>query len=189
MPDPLDALAGEAAPREVAGNNPLPLDGADDVWLLRSGRLDLFAVLSPDGDVPGPRVRLCRVESGQILFGLPAPTGSVLAVGGPGSQVFRLSREQFGELALRPEWAAPLAVLLDGWVGGLTGGVVRHRPPRRAFLLEPGEEVRLTGSGVAVPAHGVVWVRHESGSSRFLGRVGQTLTRRTAGFRWPAPAG
>ena len=173
MEKSLEAWVGDVSPRDVAGNSPLPLDGADDVWALVSGTLDVFAVLPQRDGVPGPRIRLFRVETGGILLGLG--TEGLLAVGGPGCRVVRVGRERFVEAARRPDLAASLARLLDDWVYGLTAAVARGRPPRRAALLEPGAEVRLPEHGAAIPAEDGLWVRHVQGSSRFLGRVEQTL--------------
>ena len=46
MPDWLVALAGQGTPRELAGNTPLWLDAPESVWLIRAGRIDVFAVPS-----------------------------------------------------------------------------------------------------------------------------------------------
>ncbi len=173
MENPLEALVSDGAPRDVAGNSPLPLDGAD-VWALVSGRLEVFAVLPPRDDAPGSRIRLFGVETGQILFGLGM--SGLLAVGGPGCRVAPVSRERFAETARRPDMTAPLARLLDDWVYGLTAVVARGRPPRWAGALEPGDAIRLPDYAAVIPAVDGLWVRHDRGASHFLGRVEQPLT-------------
>jgi NHLM bacteriocin system ABC transporter ATP-binding protein len=171
MQDLMDVFMAEGAPQDVAGNHPLLLDDLDSVWLLRSGVLEVFAVPPPREGVPAARVRLFRVEVGQLLFGLGRAPGSVLAVGSPGSQVMRVPRGLFMDLARRPDLVGPLAALLDGWVQGLTAGVARGRPPRRALLLEPGKEARLADNSAVSPGRDALWVRHEQGASKFLGKV------------------
>ena len=188
MADFPDMLTAGGELREAAGNNPLLLSGSDDAWLLRSGRLDVFAALPERDGVPGPRVRLFRAEAGEMLFGLAAASVGVLAVGAPGSRVVPVPRGQFSELTRRPEQETALAAALDGWIRGLTAGVVRRRLPRRAALLEPGAEVRLSEHGAAAAGRAVVWARHTQGASYFLGEVGQTLTPGDGPFPLATPA-
>ncbi|HVS35673.1 MAG TPA: NHLP bacteriocin export ABC transporter permease/ATPase subunit, partial [Gemmataceae bacterium] len=168
----VDILKGEGAPRPVAGNNPLPLDGPGDVWLLTAGQLDVFAIPPPRNGVPGARVGLFRMKPGGVLFGLGP---NVLAVGGPGCQVARIARDRFGELARQPDLAGPLAALLDDWICAVTDGVARGRPPRRSLLLETNSELRVTDYGSVVPERDALWVRQAQGSSYFLGRSELTV--------------
>ena len=171
MPSFLDVFASEGTPREVAGNTPLPLDDPDTVWLLVSGALEVFVVGPSTNDVTGTRVRLCRIKSGQLLFCLKPTTGSVLAVGGPGTQVRGMCRERFMVLLQLQEQQEQLVGLLNGWIRALTAGIARHRAPRRTTLVEPSGQVALTSNSAASPAKGTVWVRHERGSSWFLGKA------------------
>src|SRR5579884_4115216 len=105
MQDVLDLFAAEGPPREVAGNAPLPLDDGDSVWLVSAGRLDVFALPPPRDGLAAARVHLFRAEAGQVLLGVaaagPEAGPSLLAVGCPGSQVLRLGRARFEELARR----------------------------------------------------------------------------------------
>src|SRR5436309_3575948 len=121
MPDWLIALAVQGTPREVAGNSPLWLDDPDSVWLIRNGRLDVFAVPRLPGGLLGARRHLFRSSIGGLLCGVAAldPTRPrLLAVGGPGSEVVHLSREQAASLG-----GLELAALLNGWIRSLTDGV------------------------------------------------------------------
>ena len=173
MDIPLEALLSDGAPRDVAGNSPLPLDGAD-VWALVSGRLEVFAVLPPRDDAPGSRIRPFRRGDGANSV-RPRHGG---AAGGrrAGLPVAPVSRERLAETARRVDLTAPIARLLDDWVYGLTAAVVRGRPPRWAGALEPGADIRLPDYAAVIPAVDGLWVRHDRGSSHFLGRVEQPLT-------------
>src|SRR4051794_15604920 len=104
----LELFETEGTPRAVAGNNPLPLDDRESVWLVVAGRVDVFGLLPGRGEVAGARLHLFRAEVGQILCGVGtagtrAKTG-LLAVGDPGSRVLHLSRARFGELARDSAW-------------------------------------------------------------------------------------
>ncbi|HEV3258812.1 MAG TPA: NHLP bacteriocin export ABC transporter permease/ATPase subunit [Gemmataceae bacterium] len=187
MPGWLEVFANEGAAREVAGNHPLVLDDADAVWMVRSGWLDVFGVPPPRTKVPSARVRLCRVEAGQALFGVGLGKGSLLAVGDPATQVARLGRARVGELAQQPDLSGPFANLVDAWARGLTTGVLRRRPPRRAMLLEPGREATLGQKAAVTPAQGTLWVRHVQGSSWFLGKAELPITKDVELFPLASP--
>jgi NHLM bacteriocin system ABC transporter ATP-binding protein len=179
MPDCLEIFAAEGTAREVTGNHPLFLNDPSRVWLVQSGRVDVFAVPLSGGQPAGARIHLFRAEAGQLLLGL-APDGSaapsgLLATGIPGCRVLRLSRARLGELARDPALAGPIAALLDGWIEGLTAGVARGRLPKQFTLLEPGKEVKLKDGGITSPARGTVWARPVEGTCEFLGQKGLTL--------------
>ncbi|HEV7785927.1 MAG TPA: hypothetical protein VGQ28_11365, partial [Thermoanaerobaculia bacterium] len=166
-PEPQPFLAGEpaAATAEIfplAGNAPLALDSAGDVWLVEEGTAEVFAV--PRGE-SGPRIHLCTVGSGGVLCGVdPAPEGGhglgLLAVGAPGTCLRRLPAARLQELAGG----------LDAWLAGLCGGLARPAPPRVFEELRPGTETRIEQKGRPARAReGVAWVRHLEGSTNLLG--------------------
>ena len=70
MPEWLAALAEQGTPREVAGNTPLWLDAPQSVWLIRAGRIDVFAVPTVPVGVPVARRHLFRVSVGCLLCGV-----------------------------------------------------------------------------------------------------------------------
>ena len=164
-PEPQPVLAGEPAAAEIlplAGNAPLPLDSAGDIWLVEEGGAEVFAV--PRGE-SGPRIHLCTVGSGGILCGVgPAPEGGhglgLLAVGAPGTRLRRLPAARLPELAGG----------LDAWLAGLCGGLTRRAAPRVFEELRPGAETRIEQTGRPARAReGVAWVRHLEGSTNLLG--------------------
>jgi NHLM bacteriocin system ABC transporter ATP-binding protein len=175
MPTIHEIFEAEGTPREVAGNNPLPLDDRDRVWLIVAGRVDVFGLLPGRGDVGGARLHLFRAVPGQVLCGV-GTAGSrartaLLAVGDPGSRLLQLPRVRLEEWARGPEGSSQLAALLDDWVHGLTTGAAHQRVPKAATLLVPEKEVQLPAQGIASPARGTLWVRHTRGSSQLLGMI------------------
>ncbi len=125
IPEWLAVLAEQGTPKQVAGNTPLWLDVPESVWLIRAGRIDVFAVPSPPDGVPVARRHLFRVSVGSVLCGVVVDGPDrprLLAVGGPGSEVVHLNREQ-----LRGLTGAELETLLSGWIRGLTDSVVLRR--------------------------------------------------------------
>jgi NHLM bacteriocin system ABC transporter ATP-binding protein len=172
MPEWLLALAAEGRRQEVAGNTPLWLDAPNSVWLIRAGWIDVFAVPSlPDGD-PVARHHLFRLGVGGLLCGVVddgQERPRLLAVGGPGSEVVELRREQLAKLE-----TAELESLLSGWIRGMIESAVLRRADGKVTRLEPGE-VRLEPEQVASPGQQTVWARHVKGASRFLGKPELTL--------------
>jgi ATP-binding cassette subfamily C protein len=163
-PETSRALEREADEVRLAGNAPLPLDSAADVWLVETGAAEVFAV--PRGS-SGPRTHLCTVSAGGILCGFdPSRAESshglaFLAVGGPGTRLRCLGRDPA---------AADLAGQLDAWLTGLGGGLARPAAPRAFDELRPGAETRLAEAGrPARSREGVVWVRHLEGRTSLLG--------------------
>jgi NHLM bacteriocin system ABC transporter ATP-binding protein len=179
MPAALDIFTAEGTVQEVTGNHPLLLHDPEAVWLVESGRVDVFAVPVRAGRPAGARIHLCRAEAGQALFGMaidPSGTGTgVLAVGIPGCRVLRLSRDRLRALASDPANAAAVVTLLDGWVQCLTAGVAGGLLPRPFTLLRPGEEVRCGEAEVLSPAEGTLWVRQDEGITNYLGKRGLVL--------------
>jgi NHLM bacteriocin system ABC transporter ATP-binding protein len=179
MPDGLELLRHEGPAREVTGNNPLSLDEPETVWVVQSGRVDVFAVPLRDGRAAGALIHLLRAEAGQVLVGVapggPAARSALLATGIPGCRVVRQAWARLRELAADPSLAGQVAALLEGWVEGLTAGVARDRLPKQFIILEPGKDYSITGGGVASPGRGTVWVRHGQGSTQFLGKRGLCL--------------
>jgi len=192
-------LASGAEEIEVGGNEPFHLDADDAVWLVRSGKVELFAVPGAEPESGARRRHLATFEAGRLLIGLGAGrrrpagggTGSethLLAVAHPGTRLLVLGVARLRELAREPELVPELARRLDGWVTELVGELVPARPPKVFQTLQPGEEIELEAEGrTARTGSGVVWVRHVSGASRFLGRHELPMT--SEGFLLPVTDG
>jgi hypothetical protein len=85
------------------GDRPVVLDDPEKVWVVYSGKVDVFSARAAEGSISGPRSHLCRVESGQALFGMDlsrAPEEmQVLAVGVVDTTLLELRRSRLVELA------------------------------------------------------------------------------------------
>src|SRR4051794_15300756 len=138
-PKPQPLLAEEPGEVPLAGNAPLPLDSAGDVWLVDEGMAEVFAV--PQGE-SGPRIHLCTVSTGSLLFGFDPPQDNghglgLLAVGAPGTRLRRLPASRLQDLVEG----------LDAWLAGLCGGLARPVAPRVFEELRPGAETHLEQAG------------------------------------------
>ncbi len=169
---PLDPLVGERLP--TGGNRPFLLD-ADDVWLVTSGSIDVFAVRLGEQGAVGPRTHLVRVERGQAMFGR-ARTGSdrwgLLAVGSSGGEVARVKRPQ---LEGRDPRTGDLATLIGQWIDALYAAMARDKVPAMSSELSLSEPHELgKGQNVRVRQE-LAWVTHLEGTSRLLGGAGLEL--------------
>ena len=75
MQDIVQLFENEGIPREVTGNNPLSLEDTDSVWLIGSGRVDVFAAQQRPSQESGARMHVFRAEAGQALFGMGPADG------------------------------------------------------------------------------------------------------------------
>lgn len=182
MPACQDLFEHEATPLDVTGNRPLLLGDPDGVWLVQAGVVEVFAVPLKDGEPAGARLHLFSARPGQALFGMSftAPEGSrshgLLAVGHPGTRLLQLRRARLQELGAEADCTPAVAALVEGWVDALSAALARRSLPPRPLVLEPGAAVRLEEGGPITPERGVVWVRHNEGSSDFLGRAEITVS-------------
>jgi len=165
----------EGEPRETGSAHAFLLEGGH-AWRVHAGRVDVFAVVLRDGLAAGSRTHLFRVEEGGLLLGTGTPDPrrplGLLAVGGNGTRLLRLPRARLHAAAAEPGYA-DLAGLLEGWVDGLSSGIARGVPPAGLVELESGAPEAPEGEVVRMrPAHGVAWVRHQTGGSLLLGRPG-----------------
>ena len=163
----------------IGANQPLLLkDG--DVWLVRNGAVDLFAVPVSGGVPSGRRQHLARVEREGALWGaspVPAPVGyGLLAVGIAGTEIARITAD-----ALVPSAGAADAVhLAETWTTALSDGIARRAPPA-GETLHPGTTATLAAGTSAVPGAPVVWIRLSEGHATFLGDATLPLS---AGEAW-----
>ncbi len=159
---------------EIGANKPLWLDDPESVWVVYSGKVDLFSVPVVRKQAAGTRRHLFRVPSGQMFFGIDwesKPTGyGLLAIGTPGTKIIKVRRSQFLALARDPIQAEAITLMLNEWVSALALVCATAIPPKDCQLLEPGEAT-LAASDTARAHNTVLWANHREGSSTFMGRT------------------
>jgi NHLM bacteriocin system ABC transporter ATP-binding protein len=164
----------EGRPIEVGGDRPIPLDDLDLMFVVVSGKVDVFSTQADVGQTMGPRRHLCRIETGEALFGMDLSHAAVgfrvLAVGVADTVLLELRRQKLQELARDPGYADRVCTLLEGWVENMSVAAVgQHLPPKESEMLSPGPEITLSAHKNVHAQKGTVWVRHLEGSSRYLG--------------------
>jgi len=155
------------------GKEPILLDDSQSVWVVYSGRVDIFAVSVENGQLRGVRHHLLRAEAGHAVFGMELDSDdrgiAIWAVGGPDTQLLQLKRSRLEEFAQDGEHIEGTASLINHWVSRLSSGIAKDLPPKESELLAAGEEILLEAGRTAQPQRGVLWVKHTEGSSQFMG--------------------
>ncbi len=156
---------------ERGGNQPFTLDGADAVWWIESGSVDLFSVSLPGED--GSRNPLGHVDGDGLLFGLnlteDTMAAGVQAVPTADTRLRRVDRAAFSALLTVAPVLPDLAERVDDWLAALLGGIARDINPRADMLLEAGQQVELEAGQHVRSAGGIVWARHSAGAGLFIG--------------------
>ena len=171
----LAARSGTTVP--CAGNLPVQLDNADNVWFIDQGAVDLFLLEYRDGVEQAAPQHLLRREAGGLLPGVASnvqddkdkgTTLSVVAKGLPGTVLKRLPVALLSDVH-----PAELAEQTDTWLTDVTVALSRFvgRFPRPTALAEPGLTRTLGPSTLSV-RRGVVWVSEPSrGASLYMDMI------------------
>lgn len=164
----------EGVRMEVGGNQPFLLNKPDTVWMVQSGKVDVFVVYVENGEPVGRRRHLMRVAAGQALVGVDAAADQrigLLAVGFGGTVLLQLPRPRLSALTRNADIRPAGIALLTTWVETLSAGIVPDVPPKNYEILEVDQETTLPAEKNAGPLEGLVWVQHRKGRSRFLGKT------------------
>lgn len=167
--------------QEIGGNRPLHLDTETCVWWVERGRVEVFTAGKEAADQR--RLHLCTLYAGQMLFGVQPPAAddavapnrqSLLAFGAQDTRLLRLPLAALMSLARQSQHIDALVQGIDHWLAALFQSITRSAAPNRFAVLDGGREVSFGGDeeeAFARTSGGVVWVRHLSGGSHFLGRT------------------
>lgn len=164
----------------VGGNNPFLLDNPDSVWLVRSGRIDIFSVRLEDGKVVGARSHFFSVQPGELLFGvgwdLRKMGRGLLAVGITGTELQKTSFKTIKKATQSLSFCNHLAPFLDTWISGLSSGISKGLDPRTDLLPKAGSPISVKAHERFRPLKGVLWIRGTLGDLLFLGMEDIALT-------------
>jgi ATP-binding cassette subfamily C protein len=143
------------------------------VWVVFTGYVEVFAVPLEAGRPAGARRHLFRAATGDALLGmdLVGARFGLLGRGAPDTQLLQVRRAALARLAGSAEFGPLVARLVESWVSGLARGLTAGLPPRQFTLLESGTPCELPEQGVARVHGRPLWVRQESGRSRYAGRL------------------
>ncbi len=159
----------------VSGNKPFFLDDPSVMWLVESGRIDVFTVAVKDGEPSGARSFFVGAEPAQALFGMDLARygrgSAFLASGKSGTKLRKIPTARLAQLARHPANAARIASLVEGWILALAHALARDLPAEPALPLDlvPGELMGVDFQKRARSRKGVVWVDAPPGSLLLIG--------------------
>ena len=165
-------LEEEGEPFVTAANRPLLLDDPEVMYVVESGKVEIFTVAVENRQPVGARTHFLTVEPGQAFFGLDterlALGSGFLAVGKAGSGLRRYTLDRLQVLAGLPAHGEPIAQLVATWVSGLSRRLTQDVPnvPAAHVLLAPGAKAELPVGKLAGVVAGVAWI--EMPAARFL---------------------
>lgn len=162
----------------IQGNQPLLLRDPDQLQLVKSGAIAVFAVRVAQ-DVPiGPRHYLFSVQPGEALFGIKvACTDSHLGLLAVALEPTELWTQPLQSLAL-----AELHACVDRWIVQL--GQIEHlpKPSGNSLIPSPDRFIALTQNQIFhPPKHQICWAKVQQGSAHWFGQPTLTFSD-TDGF-------
>lgn len=160
---------------EVGGNAPFILDDPDYLWVVLSGRVDVFATRM----LRGPRRYLWSAEAGAGLRGINREGGvmglALLAVATPGTRLCRVSVEKLQALAGADETLEQVVSLLDNTVSGVASAVSSRVQPAIHAQLRGEQSVALELGKRAGAGAEPQWVRVAEGAAMLIDDDGAVL--------------
>jgi NHLM bacteriocin system ABC transporter ATP-binding protein len=170
MPPYLNPVASDSASK-MAGRSFHPHE-SDRVWLIESGKIDLFLQDVRHDRLVGARTHLTRLEQGQALFGVNAqryPGVSLVASLHPGTTITPISLDDLRSGG-SPQWSAQMPALIQEWIRKLYSASHIVLPPRTNRGIAAGVTISAQDARVnVVPEGDTVWVRQLTGTSLFAG--------------------
>ena len=164
--------------RTAEGHEPFIIDGSDNLWLVVSGTVHLFAVQLWNGQPMGAREHFLSVSEGDLIPGMDfARYGAghgFLAAGTTGARVIRASISHtlatVRQTEADPVYGSDLVAMLDLWIVAVSEAVTRqmHSRPKPSNLITPGENFTLGKGGIASTKKGTSWVEAGTGELFFL---------------------
>jgi NHLM bacteriocin system ABC transporter ATP-binding protein len=160
--------------RAIDGNRPWALRG-EQMWVVRSGHLDLFSVALRGGAPRGHRVDLLRVHAGDACFGAGFAEAearhdhAILAVAAPKTTVVTLTADDWHDAARDPAHAADAIAMLDRWIAALCLSLSPEGVQPRGREIDVSATVPLPAGTAARPAADVCWIVPIEGRPCLLG--------------------
>ena len=152
-------------------NKPLVLSDPDAVFLVESGKVEIFTVALENGQPVGARTHFVTADAGQLFFGMDTDRygmgSGFLAVGKAGSELRRYSAARLLRLAETPIHRDRLAPLLTRWVEAMSRRLVLEiEVPRPDLPLEAGKAFEAAPGKRVACDRSVLWV--EMPAAQFL---------------------
>jgi NHLM bacteriocin system ABC transporter ATP-binding protein len=177
-PELTDALSQAGELQILRLNQSFVIEGSESVWLVKTGRIDIFAVQLENGEATGPRSHFLSLQSRSLVFGMDFPKQEqgycFLLTGQEGSELVQLHRNQLQSMAQEHGYASAIGQLIDDWIIELSASVTRDiRPlPKADEVLVGGKQITLPRGNIARARRAIVWVQVVQGEALYIGMEG-----------------
>jgi len=170
----------------------LPLDRPDAGWVVRSGAVELYAVLWQDGAAISPRHYLFTRKAGELIAPLSCRAEGlmVVAVATETATLLPVTVHFLAEVAGSRERGLIAAVQLERWLHGMGAALaplVGLMPPA-AVAHSSGEKFTACAGEVMTAQANVVWFVGSAGSA-FAWHDGEAVTPGDDAATVPVPSG
>ena len=154
-------LATDTAPW-LGARDGFSLVGAERVWMLLAGTLDLFICDPAPAGGSGRRRFILSLPAGGLCIGFRDDTGMppVIAVPRKDTRVVATDSTALMALGGQPDLAVPLAAALDAWISRLTAADSRTRAPATCRVQQGPGAIEI-GADDCIQAAGeqVLWLQ------------------------------
>lgn len=156
----------------VVANRPFVLNDPDSVYLVESGRIEIFTVAIEQGEPAGARTHFVTVEAGGLFFGMDTDRygmgSGFLATGKAGSELRRFSAARLMRMAAeRDAHRERIAPLVARWIEALSRRlIVDLEVPRPEVTIEAGKPFEAAPGKRVSSERSVSWV--EMPAAQFL---------------------
>jgi len=155
----------------TAANRPFVISDPEAVWLVESGKVEIFTVQLEAGQPVGARTHFVTVEAGQAFFGMDTDRygmgSGFLAVGKAGSELRRYGAARLMRLATEVEYRERIGAMVAVWVEALSRRLVHDLPvPSPDVMVEAGAETELAAGKKLACNRGTAWL--EMPAAQFL---------------------
>ncbi len=156
----------------VAANKPFVLSDPDSVYLVESGRIEIFTVTLEQGQPAGARTHFVTVEAGGLFFGMDTDRygmgSGFLATGKAGSELRHFSAARLMRMAAeRDGHRERIAPLVARWIEALSRRlIVDLEVPRPEVTIEAGKLFEAPSGKRVSSERSVCWV--EMPAAQFL---------------------
>ncbi len=159
--------AKQAVFQKVECGKPILLNDSESVWILQSGKADIFVVKVEDGREVGRRKHFFRAEPGQALFGVNFDKHGVglLLCCFLGSRLLKLKKSELMRLPNKME----TIFIIESWVACVSSGIRDALPPKIFKRLNDTSELLLQNNDSVLTKDDIFWVKQLEGESCFMG--------------------
>ncbi|NWJ47239.1 MAG: NHLP bacteriocin export ABC transporter permease/ATPase subunit [Chloroflexi bacterium] len=156
------------------GNEPFLLDDPDSFWLVKKGKVEVFAVQLSEGKPVNARHHICSVVPGQALIGLDSARYGgglgLLGVAVPDTHLLKVPAYHLRYMVKEPQLTGNLSQMLEDWIDHLSrsiSGESSTSPIEAA--LEVGAELELIAQQRVGLKKSGLWVKLLEGSALYFG--------------------